>query len=257
MTVRMALEKVEGVVIRTRDLGEADRIVSLYTREKGKIRAVAKGARRPRNRFASLAQVLVHGRFGVFQSKGLGTLSQGELIASFKMIRTDLLKMAYALFIAELYDHMMEEGDPAPELYGLLLSAMHAIESAQSSDLEKIFIAFALKFLALMGYALELDQCVKCGGEVSSAARISPKLGGLVCGACSPDAPDAVEVSLGMIQVMRRLFKSSFRIASSLRVPDRDLRTIGSVARNSLGLQLSSPLKSMDFLESMICERPS
>ena len=72
----MGLERVEGVVIRTRDLGEADRIVSLYTRERGKVRAVARGARRPRNRFASLAQVPIHGRFGVFQGRGLGTLSQ-------------------------------------------------------------------------------------------------------------------------------------------------------------------------------------
>lgn len=253
----MALLRVEGVVIRTRDLGEADRIVSLYTREKGKIRAVAKGARRPRNRFASLAQVLVHGRFGVFQSRGLGTLSQAELIASFKAIRIDLLRTAYALSIAELYDHMMEEGYPAPELYGLLLSTMRAIESAQPADLEKIYVSFALKFLALMGYAVELDHCVKCGDESDSLVWISPKLGGIVCTACRLEATDAIQVSLGIVQVMRRLFRSNFRMVSSLRVQSRDLQIIRRAIRDSIELQLSSPLRSMDFLESMISGQPS
>lgn len=253
----MALERVEGVVIRTRDLGEADRIVSLYTLEKGKVRAVAKGARRPRNRFASLAQVLVYGRFGVFQTKGLGTLSQAELLASFKTIRTDLLRMAYALSIAELYDHMMEEGAPAPDLYSLLLSTMQGFESAQSEDLANLYVSFGLKFLALMGYALELDRCVRCGAQGNTVVWISPRLGGLLCEACLPEAADTIQTSLGVIQTMRRLLRSDARMVSSLRVQDRDLRIIRNVIRDSIELQLSSPLKSMDFLESMICEQPS
>lgn len=253
----MGLERVEGVVIRTRDLGEADRIVSLYTRERGKVRAVAKGARRPRNRFASLAQVPIHGRFGVFQSRGLGTLSQGELITSFKAIRTDLVRTAYALLLAELYDHMMEEGEPAPDLYRLLLSTLHAIDEFKHADLNKIFMAFQLKFLLLMGYGLELDRCVRCGNGGDPVKRISSKQGGLICEGCLPDSIGAIEVAAGTVQVMRRLLRSDYRLAAALRMSDSDCRIIGNVLRDSLEAQLSSPLKSLDFLESMISEEAS
>ncbi|NLU42828.1 MAG: DNA repair protein RecO [Firmicutes bacterium] len=248
----MGLERVEGVVIRTRDLGEADRIVSLYTRERGKVRAVARGARRPRNRFASLAQVPIHGRFGVFQGKGLGTLSQGELITSFKTIRTDLVRTAYALLLAELYDHMMEEGEPAPELFRLLLSTLHVIDGSKHADLTKLFMAFELKFLLLMGYGLELDRCVKCGNEDGLIKWISSKQGGLICEECLPGSIGAVEAAPGTIQVMRRLLRSDYRLVAALHVSDSDCRIIKDVLRDSLEAQLSSPLKSLDFLESMI-----
>jgi DNA repair protein RecO (recombination protein O) len=253
----MALERVEGVVIRTRDLGEADRVVTLYTREKGKLTAVAKGARRPRNRFASLAQVPVYGKFALFQGRGLGTLSQGELITSFKSVRADLTRTAYAMFLAELYDHMMEEGEPAPDLFSLLLSTLHVIDQPQSIDLETLFASFQLKFLALMGYGLQLDRCVRCGDDRESTPHVSPRLGGLICEACLPEAADAVHVSAGIVQIMRRLFKADYRVLASLRVSQRDQRVIKRIIRDSLEFQLSRPLKSLDFLESMISEEPS
>lgn len=253
----MALERVEGVVIRTRDLGEADRIVSLYTRERGKVTAVAKGARRPRNRFASLAQVPVYGRFALFQGRGLGTLSQGELITSFKSVRADLTRTAYAMFLAELYDHMMEEGEPAPDLFGLLVATLQILDQPQSLDLEMLFASFQLKFLALMGYALQLDRCVRCGEGRESAPCISPRLGGLVCEACLPEVADAARVSAGIIQIMRRLLMADYGVLASLRVSQRDQRVIKRIIRDSLEFQLSRPLKSLDFLESMISEQPS
>ena len=147
---------------------------------------------------------------------------------------------------------MMEEREPAPELFRLLLSTLHVIDGSKHADLMKLFMAFEFKFLLLMGYGLELDGCVRCGDEGAPIKWVSSKQGGLICEECLPSSFGAVEVAPRTIQIMRRLLRSDYRLISALHMSDSDFRIVKDVLWDSLEAQLSSPLKSLDFLESMI-----
>ena len=113
----MGLYHCEGIVLRTRLFGEADRIVTLLTKEKGKIEAVARGVRRPRNRLVGVTQQFSYLRGLIFTGKDLDQLSQAELIKSFAPLRDDLLKMAYATWWAELLDTFLPVAEVNTEIF--------------------------------------------------------------------------------------------------------------------------------------------
>ena len=107
----MALYRTEAVVLRTRNLGEADKILTLFSDKRGKIRAVARGSRRPRNHLMGVSQPFTYGSFLIFKGKNLDSVSQGSIIDAQVYLREDLLKMAHASYI-ELVDRLTEEYDP-------------------------------------------------------------------------------------------------------------------------------------------------
>ncbi|TKI95195.1 DNA repair protein RecO, partial [Bacillus wiedmannii] len=102
-------QKVEGIVIRTTDYGETNKIVTIFSRELGKVSAMARGAKKPKSRLASVSQLMTHGNFLIQMGSGLGTLQQGEIISTMKEIREDIFLTAYASFIVELTDKATED----------------------------------------------------------------------------------------------------------------------------------------------------
>src|SRR5690554_1929461 len=113
----MNLYRTDGIVLRTRPLGEADKILTLLTRDRGKIEVVARGARRPRNRLAAAAQPFSYLKVLIFAGKGLDQLSQAEIIKSFGPIRENLVKMAYASFWSEFLDLLLPLEEENSELF--------------------------------------------------------------------------------------------------------------------------------------------
>ena len=245
----MPLVKVEAIVIRTRDLSEADRIVTLYSRERGKVRAVAKGARSPRNRFSALTQVPLHGHFSVFEGRGLASLSQGELVSSFRGVREDYTKTLYALFFAELIDEMVEEGEASEPLFRLLLQSLKMVSSGDLRELPKLSMAFQLKTMALLGYEISLQRCARCGKGAASSTVFSAELGGLVCSECRDTVSDGLALSGGVTKTLGRLLSDPPERLKGLQVSVRDVASIDRVLRQFVDYRLPRPLRSRRFLE--------
>ncbi|HEX6989777.1 MAG TPA: DNA repair protein RecO, partial [Bacillota bacterium] len=123
----MALYRCEGVVLRARDLAEADRLVILYTPDRGKHRAVARGARRPRSRLASGIQPFTRALYLCWRGRSLDGISQVEVIEGFAPLRTDLERLAAATYACELIDAITQESDPQPRLFALLVFTLRAL----------------------------------------------------------------------------------------------------------------------------------
>lgn len=175
------LETVEGIVIKTNDYGETHKIVTIYSKEFGKFTAICHGANRPRSRFSSMTQPFIKGRFLVVLSKGLSTIRQGEIVESYRNIREDIVKTAYAAYVAELYDKLTGTKKKDPFLYEQLVLTLKRIDDGDEPTIPVIMLE--LKLYKNEGFAPTLNYCVRCqSNEFPFSFSINE--GGLLCQHC-------------------------------------------------------------------------
>lgn len=132
----MPVYKVEGVVLRHQPIGEADRILTLLTREHGRLRVSARGVRKTTSRLGGRVQPFTHGRFLLARGRTLDVVAQAEVLHAFPGLQQDLLRGAYAAYVAELVDRFLPERDRHPEVYDAVLDALAVIEGAGGDEAE-------------------------------------------------------------------------------------------------------------------------
>ncbi len=190
----MALVKSEGMVVRRRDLGEADRIVTLFTRRFGKIRAVAKGCRRPGSRLAGHLEPLNLAHFLLWKRDGrdLALVRSAELIEPCAAVTTDFRAFAAAQAAAELIDASLPEDEPQPRLFVLMQRFLRALKTPEHAV--PALLAFSVRAAQTLGYALTVDGCAACGtGLPAGEGRLEFRSGGLVCAPCADTSGAAGE----------------------------------------------------------------
>jgi DNA repair protein RecO (recombination protein O) len=192
--------RAHGIVLRTFKLGEADRVVVLVTPERGMVRAVAKGVRKTRSKFGSRLEPLSHVAMQIHEGRGeLHLITQVETVDHFRPIREDLDRLAKAVSMLEAVDQVALPGEPAPELYRMLLGALRTLAA---NDTPLVSAGFFLKLLMLEGAGPQVEVCVQCG-EADGLIAFSAVDGGLVCRehrrgiGVSPEAVDLLGKILG------------------------------------------------------------
>ena len=186
----------EGIALRAIRLGETDRIVTFLTRENGKVRAVAKGVRKPKNRIGSRVEPLSHVSMMCWRGRELDTISQVELLESFRAIRSDLDRMGPAITMLEIVDQVALERHESAELFAMLLGALRALDRRASPAL---LGAFCFKLLALEGVGPIVDRCVSCE-DGDTLVAFDASVGGLLCVKCrrgqsvSPKVVDYLQI---------------------------------------------------------------
>lgn len=160
----MPLYRDEGVVLRTAKLGEADRIVTLLTRSHGKVRAVAKGARRVRSRFGARLEPFMRVDALIATGRSLDTISQAQSLAMYAApITADYDTYMAANIVTETIDKLVTaEREPVGAQYGLLLGALHALARGAHRP-DAVACSYVMRALALAGWSPRLDSCVVCG----------------------------------------------------------------------------------------------
>ncbi len=176
----MGTYREEGVVLRTWRLGEADRILSIVTPGQGKVRAVAKGVRRTKSRIGARVEPLSHVSMLCWRGRELDVVNQVEVIDHFRHVRDDLDRMAAAMTMIEIADHLALERHAAPELFALLVGALRTLETTPSP---LVLAAFCWKLLGLEGVGPVVDRCARCG-SVGALVAFELTEGGLLCPSC-------------------------------------------------------------------------
>ncbi|MFA8439574.1 DNA repair protein RecO [Pueribacillus sp. YX66] len=187
------LKKIEGIVIRSTDYGESNKIITIYSRDSGKIGMMARGAKKPNSRLSSISQLFTYGHYLYRSYKGLGTLSQGETIHSFRSIREDLFKTAYAAYIVELADKLTEDFVASPTLFNLLYYSLYFIN--ENFDEEVITFIYETKMLAFAGITPQLHNCAHCTNAEEEYVAFSVKEGGYLCHRCLHADPHYIRIS--------------------------------------------------------------
>lgn len=195
----MALYRDEGIVIRTYKLGEADRIVVLLTRGRGKVRAVAKGVRKTSSRFGARLESPSHVALQLYEGRELDTITQAESLDHFRAIRENLDSIARSQSMLEAVDHMCQEREPNPRVYTMLLGALRTLATEPHP---LVAPSFFWKLLALEGFRPVVEGCVTCGRDDDLVA-FDLEEGGLLCTAhrrgasVSPAAVTLLQLILG------------------------------------------------------------
>lgn len=251
--IDMSLYKTEAIVLRSRDLGEADKVLTLYSRQSGKFQAVARGARRPRNRLVGASQAFTHCHLLLFSGRAMDTISQCEIREPFSLLREDLERMAYAAYAVELLEEMVGEKDANEPLFFLLLSLLHLLQDG--GDRELLIRAFELRLLSLLGYRPRLERCVHCGGlPIPGRTRFSPVLGGLLCPACQEEDGYSLSLSPGTLKTMQALLSVDLRELWTIGLSLPGRQELSRALREYINCRLDRPLKSLRFLELLARE---
>lgn len=241
--------KTEGIIIRARDYGEADRIITLFTREHGKVQAIVKGCRKPKSQKRGVTQLFTYGDFVIYSGRSLDTVTQCQAKETFGPIRQDLDRMAYATYLVELLDGFVNSGDPHEDLFFLSLICLHLLTADEP---ELVIRAFEIRLMGVLGYRPQLADCVVCGTELSgSKIFFSPRLGGGLCDRCISHDTEFFSCKLGTINMLKQLAVWDLKRLRILKLSGETKREIGQIMKRYIDHRLEKKIKSADFLQSL------
>ncbi|MGE6259046.1 DNA repair protein RecO [Heyndrickxia sporothermodurans] len=242
------LQKCEGIVIRTSDYGESNKIVTLYTREFGKLGVMARGAKKTNSRLSAVSQIFTYGYFLVQTGTGLGTMQQGEMISSMRLIREDIFKTGYASYVVELLDKGTDEKIRNPFLFELLNQTLNYIND--DNDIDIITNIFEMKMLNVIGLYPVLNECAICGSKDGRFA-FSIRENGLICHRCYEKDKYHLPTSQAAIKLLRLFYYFDLSRLGTISVKDdtkKELRKMISMYYDEYsGLHL----KSKKFLDQI------
>jgi DNA repair protein RecO (recombination protein O) len=244
------LVKTEGIIIRTNDYGEGNKIVTLYSSQLGKISFMARGARKPKSRLSSICQLFTYGHYLFYKgsSNSMGSLSQGEIIESFKNLRQDLKKTAYSAYFAELVDKLVEDGERNQSLFHMFLTTLRLLD--EGKDAEILARLFEMKMCIIGGYRPEVNQCVQCG-SIEQIHSFSIKEGGFLCEQCVSVDPNRQHLLSATIKLLRLLYHFDIDRLGNISVKDETKEDLKKILWAFMDHHTPLRLKSRSFLEQM------
>ncbi len=182
----MPLIKTAAITLKSRKWGDADRIVTFYTKEMGKVRGVARGARRMKSRLGASLEPLTICHLNLFEKSGdsLYRISQVDLVEPFMKFREDLALMTAAARMVNVVGAVTPDGDPDPQLFETLEQGLRALIASQDPAMTALL--FQIRLLGFLGFRPQTDHCAACGkGRLVGELQFSPLSGGLVCTVCA------------------------------------------------------------------------
>ncbi len=255
----MPVYKTNALVLRRIPLGETDKILTLFSREFGKYSVVAKGARKTTSRLAGATEPLMLLQALMADGLNLDVVTQCEVKDSFPTLRGDFGLFLRATYACELMDKVMEERDPSPEAFDLLVTTLRLMERATDPDAP--LHAYELKLLAQTGYEPRLDSCARCDANfmhlpgANSAIRAmgySAPRGGLLCGPCADAVREEVlpvsSETGGWMYLLA--YEGDSRTIANLTLPPDISQEVSRILRAHLRFRLERDIRSTTFLDA-------
>jgi len=202
-------QRVEAIVLKHSDFGEADRLLTIYSREQGKLRAIAKGARKPGSRKGGHLEPFSRVRLLLGKGRELAVVSQAEAVETNSVLTENLEALGYASYGVELLDRFSGDHDENAGLYRLLRDTLQRL--AGGEDLQLAVRYYEIRLLDLAGFRPELQKCLNCQKEIKPEDQyFSFEQGGVLCPQCGRGNREARPISLGALKVLRHLQRSSY-----------------------------------------------
>jgi DNA repair protein RecO (recombination protein O) len=241
--------RVEAIVLKHLDWGEADRLLVLFSREMGKIRAVAKGARKMRSRKAGHLEPFTRVVLQLAKGRDLWIVTQAEMQEAYQGLREDLVRTAYASYVVELLDRFTYEEGENTAIYRLLCETLQRV--AQDQDVFLAVRYYEIRILDLLGFRPDLFHCVECQREIQAEDQFFSALqGGVICLRCG-FKQGSVKISMQALRYFRHLQRSSFRDAKRAHIDEKVQGEMESVMHFYLTYLLERDLNSPSFLREV------
>jgi DNA repair protein RecO (recombination protein O) len=239
-----------AIIIKKTKLGEADRILTLFTPGLGKIQAVAKGVRRPKSKMAGHLELLTHSLVSLARGRNLDTVTGAQTIDSFLPLKTDLVLTSYGLYVIELVNQFTVEHVEDEALFNLVLETLRNLCVTDNRDL--LLRYFEIRLLDAAGYRPQLHECVNCHQPLAPVVNsFSANSGGMLCPKCAPRQPFAIELSVNALKVLRFIQDNDFAAVSRLKINGALARELEAVTRHYLRYLLEREVKSAAWLDEL------
>jgi len=252
--------QTQGIILKQTKLGEFDKIVTIYTPEFGKLRAVAKGACRPRSKLGGNVEPLTHSLMLLAKGRNLDIVTQSQTINGFLALKSDLWRMACSLYILELIDSFTVEGGENRPLFDLLLDILNQLSEPDSN--EALLRYFELHLLHHLGYRPQLHRCVSCDSPLKPVINFfSLSKGGVLCPHCNSEENHRYEqieaislkpsltLSVGALKVLRLWQSCDYATARRVRIKPELSWELERVLHEYIRYILQRELKSLTWLQ--------
>jgi len=244
----VSLYKTEALVLRSRKYREADSLLTLLTKKRGKVSAIAKGVRKANSRLRGGVQLFTYNEMLLSEGRNLDVVTQSECVEAFTTLQNDMEALAAACYWCELLDSFLPREQNDEQLFTLALAGFHLL--ALEYD-ELVVRALEIKLLFSLGYMPSLDRCVSCGQSLQAEQKIffSAKLGGVLCSSCKKE--DALFFTLEVLKTWQQVQRMKLSKLNRLKVSAGGLKILDEVLEQFLIFQLDYPLKSRRVLKEI------
>lgn len=242
--------KTEAVVLRHSDWGETDRLLTFYTRERGKLRAIAKGVRKLHSRKAGHLEPFMRTQLMLARGRDFWLVTQADAQAYFIELTEDLMRTAYAAYLSELVDRFTIEDEPNHHLYGLYTESLQRLAKEEDPYLALHYAE--MHMLDLFGFRPELFYCVKCSRPIQAEDQFfSADLGGVVCPACEAGQSGLRPVKMETLKYLRHLQRSNWPQARKAQIEKGIRQSLDALMQHYITYVLERSLNTPDFLRQI------
>lgn len=242
--------RAQGLVIRHREFGEADRILTLYTLEKGKLQAIAKGVRKMKSHKAGHLEPFTQVTLQLAKGRNLEVVTQVETMRNFSNIRENLKLTALAAYVVELLDRFTYEEGENRSLYNLVVETLARLDGGISPGL--VVHYYEVHLMDILGFKPQLRKCVVCGAEIQPEDQFfSAKLGGVLCPNSLSGDPSAWPVSMNALRYLRFFQRSPWPQVKNRTIPEEVDRELSKLIEKYLTYLLEYGLKTTGFLDAV------
>ena len=240
----------DGLILREYDtLAEADRFVAILTRNKGIVRASARGAKRIKSRAGAATQPLCYARLSLIPGRDKYIIEDAQPIEVFFSLRQDVERLALAQYFCELALHMCPTDLPAPEHLRLLLNGLHYLAAGEKDPLLLKAVVEG-RLLCLEGYMPDLTGCCHCGKAEDTTLWFSPAAGTLSCDSCAHDG-DALALTPGVLAALRHILCGEFERCFAFTLPPEDTARLATVTERFLLAQQQRTYTTLQFFHTL------
>lgn len=246
----MGFLKTRGIVIKEVGTGEADKIITLFSRNRGRISALAKGSKRPKSKLSAASQLMCYGEYVLFTGKDMYSVNSCEVLEPFYEIREDMVKLTYAAHFLDIVQEVIQENQPSPKLLQLLLNSLHILAKTEKQP-ELVSRVFELRALSTAGYTPHVRGCMLCGLETERAYAFSFTKCGFICDRekCSSEDRFALELSPGAAKALQHIIHARMEELFSFTLSLEVLGELNRISKRYLRERLERDFIKLDFLK--------
>jgi len=246
------LYNTDAIILRRSDFGEADRLLTVFTPRRGKLRLLAKGARKTKSRKAGHIELFTHTTLQAAAGRTWDIVTQADTVEAYRTLREDLDSISQAYYIAELLDKFTEEHDPAYPVFELLALTLARLNDGDANQQYLALRFFELHLLSLTGFQPQLHFCVACNEPVKEGENyFNIADGGVLCPNCGESRPQAEPLSIGALKVLRFLQTRPWEQVANLQLTAATQREVEKLLLRYITFTLERSLKSVDFLRKL------
>ena len=240
---------IQAIVLRVTDYNDRDALLTVLTKNHGKLTVKARGLRRKNSPLTAPCQLLAFGEFTLFEYRGTYTVNEAHCIELFQNLRRDLTKLSLGTYFAQVAEVISQEDLPNPELQALLLNSLYALSKLELPE-NQVKASFELRAACLAGYTPDLSGCHVCGNK--NPDRFDLSAGQLVCSKCPGGAGGIrMPVNPGILQAMQYICMCDPKKLLTFTLGEENLNALASLTEAYLSTQLERGFSTLDFYKSL------